>query len=360
MTSMESRIFRRFIAALGALAAVFFLFLLTAQVEAAHVNFVDHAAVGDDEHDDTEAFNKAIRAALNGSRRLYVPAGRYLVSGVDLPPHNFEISGEGSFTEGGTIVVLTKPGSAVFQYKGTKQVHTLTIRDMTIDGNGAGDGVRIDPSFDISPFHVFLRDVRLVNSVYGVYMPRAFASEFSRVVIDSCSKSGLAGLRGPSNVISSADLQRIPAGSSGIHIYGNNTLITSLNSSYLGEGPALVVGRSKETDGEGTIAWVSVQSSHFEDFKVPAIEVRAGSTLSLRDTEFLAPVSGEVDSFVRFDYLDRTSYFNNVFFHSKGASVRTDVSVRHSGEEGSVLSVPGMSGKVRLDSKKPHILKLVP
>lgn len=343
-----------------ALAALAVVFLSVSASVAAPVNAADHGAVGDGVHDDTVAFKRAIEAALKGSRHLHIPAGKYLVSGVELPPYNFEISGEGGFSEGGTVVVLTKPGGAAFYYDGGKQVHTLTIRDLTIDGNGAGDAVRIDPAPGISPFRVFLRDIRLVNSVYGVYMPRAFASEFSRVVVDRCSKSGIAGLQGPSNVISSADLQRIPKGASGIHIYGNNTLITSLNSSYSGDGPAIVAGRSKETDGVGTIAWVSVQSSHFEDFKVPAVEVRAGSTLSLRDTEFLAPASGKVASFVSFDYLDRTSYFNNVFFHSKGASVKTDVSVRHSGEEGMVLSVPGMSGKIRVETKKPEILKLVP
>lgn len=296
-------------------------------LQAMATNVIDFGAKGDGVHDDSRAFRQAIERAVSSDRELYIPSGNYLIGDIELPANNFRIYGVGPYTKGGTHLLLKKGTRSIFYYEGRRQCHTLYFERLVFDGDDRGDGIQLYAQSPPphAPFNVYTRDVRFVHCRIGFFAPRIFASEWRNVSIDHCSKGGIVGLRGPSNILQSIILQHIPKRAVGIQIYGNNTHIIGLNASFGAEGPGLVVGMDQAHDGRNGVAWVRVQSSHFENFSVTPVEVRGGSRLALDDVEFFANAKGVLDAFIRIYYANRVLWMNNVRFHSKGAKVLQDI-----------------------------------
>jgi len=308
------------------------------------VNVLDFGAKGDGLHDDTPAFRKAIVSAVSGDRKLYIPTGTYLVGDIELPANNFHIRGEGAYSRGGSRLILKKGATTIFHYEGKRQCHTLYFERLVFDGHNRGDGIRLyaERMPPHAPFNIYTRDVRFEHCRIGFFAPRIFASEWRNLSIDHCTQGGIVGLTGPSNILQSVILQHIPKGAVGIHIYGNNAHIVGLNASFGAQGAGLVVGRDNAHDGRNGVAWVRVQSSHFENFSVTPVEVRGGSRLALEDVEFFANATGVLDAFIRIRYANRTLWMNNVRFHSKGAKVVNDILIDNRQPEFRLEDIPGV------------------
>lgn len=106
----------------------------------------DYGAIGDGSTNDTEAIYAAITAAGNaGWGIVYIPEGTYVVAGDGtasdgcfIVPNNVTVQGAGM---GATVVQLITGTSSdvtgIFRTQFNTQNHDITIRDLTIDGNGA-------------------------------------------------------------------------------------------------------------------------------------------------------------------------------------------------------------------------------
>lgn len=319
-------------------------------------NVYDFGAKGDGNNDDTGAFKLAITAALKDDRFLFIPSGEYLLSGINLPANNFHILGEGAYSKGGTRLILGNNGDCIFKYSGKAQCHTLIFEKIVFNCSGMGDGIRLYGSGIIpkcAPFNIYVRDVRFEHCRIGFFAPRVFASELRNISIDHCTLGGIVGLHGPSNILQSIILQHIPKNSIGIHIYGNNTYIVGLNASFGASGPCLVIGKSRKNNGQdASVAWVMVESSHFENFDVIPVEVRGGSYLGLSNVEFLANEKGSLKAFIHILYGNRSFNFNNVRFHSKGVKVRQDVLVTHAENGFKIIDIKGIRSREIVDKVK--------
>ena len=138
-------------------------------------------------------------------------------------------------------------------------------------------------------------------------------------------------------------------------MYGNNAHIVGLNALFGSEGPGLIIGRVNQHDGRNEMAWVSVQSSHFNNFSVTSIEVRGRSRLAMEDVEFFANATVVLDVFIPIRYANRTLWMNNVRFHSKGAKVQADILIYHQKSGFNVKEIGGIRSRlVRLEKAHPE------
>jgi len=293
---------------------------------------------------------------LKSERKLYIPTGNYLVSDLQLPANNFRIYGDGAFSEGGSRLLLKEGGKRIFFYNGQTQCHSLTFNGLVFDGNKTGSGILLFGK-NTNPIHgafnISVSNVRFVDCTYGFYSVKIFASEWRRITIDGCTLGGIVGLTGPSNILQSITIQSVPRGAVGIHVYNNNTHIIGLTAAKT-RGPSLVVGRSKPKDARNGVAWVKLESSHFEDFTSIPLEVRGGSRISIEDTEFFASAGKHIISaYIHIDYANRPLWMNNVRFHSKGSIVKFDVQAVYSTESFEVVEMPGVRLRpTRIDKGK--------
>jgi len=90
------------------------------------VSVKDFGAVGDGVTDDTAA----IQAAFATGNSVFFPAGTYIVSGILSPLANTTVYGDNSTVKAAT------GSSATYIFKTAKDEDYVTIRDLTIDGNG--------------------------------------------------------------------------------------------------------------------------------------------------------------------------------------------------------------------------------
>jgi len=156
------------------------------------VSVKDFGAKGDGLTDDTEAINRALyeiycKTLVPAARkRLYFPAGRYIVSDGIRVPSNAILFGEGA---GNTIIQQTADPSfieyvmitadsqqqidAQIGYNGATLPRDIVIQDMTLQNNY--DGIHINQASRVS----LLR----VNILGGQYLPESGGREWSGIYL---------------------------------------------------------------------------------------------------------------------------------------------------------------------------------
>ncbi len=107
---------------------------ILAQTSPVALNGVDFGLVPNQGSNQSEQLRAAIGKAVEAGLPLFLPAGRYLVSGVELPS-NISISG----IAGATILEASVDGAPVMGAQGQSNV---TVEGLSFDGRGLGENRR--------------------------------------------------------------------------------------------------------------------------------------------------------------------------------------------------------------------------
>jgi len=146
------------------------------------IRFVsEFGAKGDGTTDDTAA----IQSAIDAGNEIFIPPGTYLVDGGLAPKTDLTIRGSGP---GATVIKLKNSAGQAAIFKGTGALESITIRDLTLNGNesnnsGNGDGISIDQVDGLLIDNVEIVDCRLNGIALG---DSASGGEIANALIRGC------------------------------------------------------------------------------------------------------------------------------------------------------------------------------
>jgi hypothetical protein len=110
------------------------------------VNIAYYGANGADQNDDTQGFEEAIADSNGDGADIYVPAGVYYLSGLDIGKSNVTIEGEGSET---LIIPTSSAQSYLFKIGSTSSdVTGITLKNLRLQVPSGGDAVLLDAGDD--------------------------------------------------------------------------------------------------------------------------------------------------------------------------------------------------------------------
>ncbi|QBG46860.1 hypothetical protein EGM51_05410 [Verrucomicrobia bacterium S94] len=161
--------------------------------EGVFLNVRDFGAVGDGRHDDTAAFNRAMKAATAGSGVVYIPAGTYMIHPVKVPSH-IALKGDSNWAyenktgtdsdfEGRTTLkALSGDARALldcYDARGTR------IIGLTLDGNKLGESMHgIYARHTGCELHLVVEDCRINHFTgAGIRLEKAWVFAIRRCLI---------------------------------------------------------------------------------------------------------------------------------------------------------------------------------
>ena len=239
--------------------------------------------------------NAAIIAAATAGRQIFFPAGTYL--------GNFTIAGLNSlrlFGEGpGRTILQSDDGTtpALFANNASGLTHSLTIEEMSINGFGSGAG---DYAFEMSPdqpFDLTMRNVRVNNAnTGGIYIPtNAFTMLFDGVDVSVVGGNGFDIFGDNTVTLIRTYVHSVGTGGAAYRLRSGRFVCIGCNGIDSGTNADWgVFGNLAAEDGADAFARVTLIGSNVEAFTNRGIRVKAGSQVSVHDTNFVSPSSGTV------------------------------------------------------------------
>lgn len=245
--------------------------------------------------DTSACVDAAIIAANAAGRQIFFPAGTYL--------GNFTIAGLNSlrlFGEGpGRTILQSNDGTApaLFANNASGLTHSLTIEEMSINGFGSGAG---DYAFEMSPdqpFGLTMRNVRVNNANSGgIYIPtNAFTMLFDGVDVSVVGGNGFDIFGDNTVTLMRTYVHSVGTGGAAYRLRSGRFVCIGCNGIDSGANADWgVFGNLSGEDGSDAFARVTLIGSNVEAFTNRGIRVKAGSQLSVHDTNFVSPSSGTV------------------------------------------------------------------
>lgn len=269
-----------------------------------------YGAKGDNSTNDTAAFTAAV-AALNASGgTLKVPAGTYPVDAAVLTIITNGVTIEGDGPNVTVIKSRTNTAGLVVLNTASSSLHTVTIKDLTLEGFGSGasnNGITVSGAN--TPFNIRFSNIRILNFTgRGIYDTAGmFQSRLDNVVVSQAATGNNA-----IDVLGSNDLL---IQNCYVTVTGNNTAAYRIHSgrptliSNNGINPGstsaswAVFGDELSQDGADRYVFAVMIGNNLEDFTDNGVRFKAGSYGSFFGNSFIAPSSGTVTP-LKFDFVD--------------------------------------------------------
>jgi hypothetical protein len=167
-------------------------------IDGASINVQDYGATGDGTTNDQAAIQAAIDAATAANKTVYLPAGRYRVTGPLVLTNNSSLIGDNlgggdyrTLNLGGTIIELDSatPGTNLFNVSQAALrsgfVWNIAICNMSLTNNGSGgNGLNL-----VNVANSFFENLFVEAFNYGIRISNGMLNTFNRASVQLCGVS---------------------------------------------------------------------------------------------------------------------------------------------------------------------------
>lgn len=167
-------------------------------IDGASINVQDYGATGDGTTNDLAAIQAAIDAATTAKKIVYLPAGRYRVTGPLVLTNNSLLIGDNlgggdyrALNLGGTIIELDSatPGTNLFNVSQTDLrsgfVWNIAICNMSLTNNGSGgNGLNL-----VNVANSLFENLFVEAFNYGIRISNGMLNTFNRASVQLCGES---------------------------------------------------------------------------------------------------------------------------------------------------------------------------
>jgi parallel beta helix pectate lyase-like protein len=221
---------------------------------------------------------------------------------------------ENTNTNGASAIVITG-----------KNLHSLTIRDLTIKGTtGGGHGIYIYDNIFL-PYGLVFENLWISGcGGKGIYIPQLFSSVLRGIDVDNVGDNAIEVGGGVGLLVDSCYVHTVASGKTGYRIYGGNPTLINCNGISNGESWG-IFGQTVAEDGVLNTCFPLFQGCNIEDFSDFGIKIKGGGSATFFSTTFLAPFTGTVSNAVINGYSEHPMLFFLSRISSKGASYASKI-----------------------------------
>ena len=269
-----------------------------------------YGAKGDNSTNDTAAFTAAVSALNASGGTLKIPAGTYLVDAAILTITTNGVTIEGDGPNVTVIKSRTNTAGLVVLDTATSSLHTVTIKDLTLEGFGSGasnNGITVSGAN--TPFNIRFSNIRILSFTgRGIYDTAGmFQSRLDNVVVSQAATGNNAiDVLGSNDLLIQNCYVTVTGNSTAAYrVHSGRPTLISNNGINPGSTSAswAVFGDTLAEDGADRYVFAVMIGNNLEDFTDNGVRFKAGSYGSFFGNSFIAPSSGTVTP-LKFDFVD--------------------------------------------------------